>query len=201
MSWPGTPGVKVTVICRVAIWQATTNQYKKVDRRMVLSETRVAVGDMTITRRSTTPLNSQLMGCPATSDVKGNALRFSAYLVRKSIAIASSFAFLTDTWLTTMVERQAAVKSTMTPNAIMASTKVIAATPLLLRIPEHRCRSPLRSRRFEAGGCAVKETENMAARPQRSRPKTGRSCPELSRMNSLDKTVNRFGGAATNLEK
>jgi hypothetical protein len=75
------------------------------------------------------------MGNPGATEVKGNALMFSVYLVKKSIAMASSFAFLTDTWLTTIDERHAAVKSTMIPKAIMASTSVKAAIRLPLLNP------------------------------------------------------------------
>ena len=82
------------------------------------------------------PLKSMLMGCPTVSEVKGNALMFSVYFVRKSMTIASSFAFRTETWLTIIEVRQAAVKNTMIPRAIIASTRVKAAAFLSLENPQ-----------------------------------------------------------------
>src|SRR5271165_5102171 len=104
------------------------------------------------------------MGCPAFTYAKGNALTFSVYLVRKSIAIASSFAFLTDTWLTTIVVRQADTKSTMIPKASKASIRVTAATFFLFRIPERKCLCPLRSGQLETGDCAGRGINAVAVR-------------------------------------
>src|ERR1700678_1563125 len=75
------------------------------------------------------------MGSPGAIEVKGSALMFSTYLVRKSIAIAYSLAFLSQTWLVTMADRPAAKKIPTRPNAIVASTNENAATPLVRQDP------------------------------------------------------------------
>src|SRR5271157_2177586 len=108
------------------------------------------------------------MGNPGATDAKGSALMFSTYLVRKSIAIASSFAFLSQTWLVTIAARQAATRIPNSPTATVASITENAATPLVLRIPARACPHPCLNRpegaKVRAGG------ENFAAVLEQEHP-------------------------------
>src|ERR1700676_1426211 len=72
------------------------------------------------------------MGNPGATEVKGSALIVSIYLVRKSIAMACSFAFLSQTWLVTMAARPAAAQMPKIPKATVASTNEKAAAPVVL---------------------------------------------------------------------
>src|SRR5580658_5165931 len=94
-----------------------------------------------------------LTGIPGATEVKGSALMFSTYLVRKSIVKACSFAFRSQTWLVRMAERQAVKQMPNRPNATEASTNVKAAMPLALRLrvwPGPVCDGGLFSRLIEA---------------------------------------------------
>src|SRR5580658_7885784 len=106
------------------------------------------------------------MGNPGATEVKGSALMFSTYLVRKSIAKACSFAFLSQTWFVTTADMQTVKQSPNIPKATMHSTNVNAATLPVWRCPDRSCIHPCLNKPEEAEVRASGEDCETALEPE-----------------------------------